>query len=438
MIKFDPEAEVLNNTIKATHPVIYRLLSEKGKKAYYPLKGTLQQSSDAKGKDINATIGMALEDDKTPMRLHTISDAVSLDPNAVFPYAPSFGLPKLRNIWQNLIKEKNPSCKGKITLPVVTSGITQGLSVAGYLFLDPGDELILPELYWGNYRLIFEHAYDTRLLNYNTFKGDDFDTEAFKTVLSNKQGKLNLLLNFPNNPTGYSPTYAIMEEIVATILESAEKGNEIVVFTDDAYFGLNYREGIFKESIFSKLADLHENILAVKIDGATKEDFTWGLRVGFITYASKGLNEDACRVLEHKTAGRVRGNISSASHLSQSLILQALSSSDYKEEKNKKFSILKGRFDRFRSVLAENEEKYSPFFTPMPNNSGYFMCIKLIDTIDPEDIRQILLKKYSTGILVTKNLLRIAFSSVAENNIPILFENIYEACRDYNRGIGLD
>ena len=429
MIQIDPEAELLNKTIRETHPVIFRLLSEKGKRIFFPRKGTIQQGSEAKGKDINATIGMAIEDDKTPMRLRAISDAVSLDPEVVFPYAPSYGIADLRKTWQNFIKEKNPSCKGRISLPVVTNGITHGLSVVGYLFIDPEEEIILPDLFWGNYRLIFEQPYNAVFHHYNTFYGDGFDTAALRTVLSKKKGKQILLLNFPHNPTGYTPTNEIIEEIVTSIHESAERGNEIVVFTDDAYFGLNYKEDIFKESIFSKLADLHENILVAKIDGATKEDYVWGFRVGFITYASKGISEEVCQTLENKTAGRIRGNISNASHLSQSLLLKALSSPDYKEDKREKYRILKARFDRVQDVLAKNEEKYAQFFSPLPNNSGYFMCVRLAGNLNPETVRQILLKNYSTGVLVTKNLLRIAFSSVAEKDIPGLFENIYNACK---------
>ena len=33
------------------------------------------------------------------------------------------------------------------------------------------------------------------------------------------------------------------------------------------------------------LAQAHENLLAIKVDGGTKEAFMWGLRVGFIVMA---------------------------------------------------------------------------------------------------------------------------------------------------------
>ena len=55
---------------------------------------------------------------------------------------------------------------------------------------------------------------------------------------------------------------------------------------DDAYFGLFYHLGgeSMTESLFGKLTGRHPNLLAVKLDGATKELFVWGLRCGFITF----------------------------------------------------------------------------------------------------------------------------------------------------------
>ena len=38
------------------------------------------------------------------------------------------------------------------------------------------------------------------------------------------------------------------------------------------------------------LVDLHPNVLGIKLDGATKEDYVWGFRVGFITFGFKGAN----------------------------------------------------------------------------------------------------------------------------------------------------
>ena len=72
--------------------------------------------------------------------------------------------------------------------------------------------------------------------------------------------------------------------ICKVIKDCAETGAKILICCDDAYFGLNYEENIETQSLFAYLADIHENVLAVKIDGPTKEDYVWGLRCGFLTF----------------------------------------------------------------------------------------------------------------------------------------------------------
>ena len=152
------------------------------------------------------------------------------------------------------------------------------------------------------------------------FKNNGFDAESFREKLVDVKGKTTILLNFPNNPTGYTPTNEEVGSIVDIIKEHASGGNQICVICDDAYFGLFYKNSVFQESLFSLLADLDENVLAIKVDGATKEHYVWGLRVGFVTYASKGISEEACRALELKTAGIVRGGISNVSNLSNPIL----------------------------------------------------------------------------------------------------------------------
>ena len=218
------------------------------------------------------------------------------------------------------------------------------------------------------------------------------------------------------------------DTVIQRLREAAEKGNKVIVIIDDAYFGLVYKDGIYKQSIFTELADLHENILAIKLDGATKEDYVWGLRVGFITYGIKGANKDLYKALENKTGGAVRGSISNSSNLSQSLVYHAFSEPKYWNEKKKKDTMLRKRFKEVDKVLRQHKE-YEEEFTPLPFNSGYFMCIKLKNK-DAEKIRQILLAKYDTGVIATGNMLRIAFSALKKELIPSIFENIYNACKN--------
>ncbi len=426
----NPQAEELNQVIRGKNPAIMEMLSEKGKNIFFPKKGILGQTADAKGRKINATIGAAIEDDKSPMRLKSLEVLLNISPDLAFPYAPSLGRPDIRKKWKEMIYEKNPSLAGAgISLPVVTNALTHALSIAGYMFLDPGDRVLVSDLFWGNYNLIFANAYGAVIEKFTLFKDNAFNLEAFKKAIEQMQGRKKvILLNFPNNPAGYTPTMEEARGIAGILRNEAESGSKLVVLTDDAYFGLVYEEGIERESVFAKLAGSHDNILAIKIDGPTKEDYVWGFRVGFITYGIKNGTKELYEALEAKTAGAVRGNISNACNLSQSLLMNAFSSPEYNLEKTGKYNILKARYAKVKQTLKAR--KFEEYFTPLPFNSGYFMCIKLKDGLDGEKIRQLLLNTYDTGIINLNNTIRIAFSSVAESDVETLFDNIFKACRD--------
>jgi aspartate/methionine/tyrosine aminotransferase len=74
----------------------------------------------------------------------------------VLPYAPSGGRPELRAKWRDELYRKNPSLAGRnVSLPLVTSGITHGLSLVADLFFGRGDVFLVPDKYWGNCNMIF-------------------------------------------------------------------------------------------------------------------------------------------------------------------------------------------------------------------------------------------------------------------------------------------
>lgn len=421
------QAIELNRLIAADCPAVLEMLSRKGRAIYFPKLGILSQSSEAAGKEINATIGIALEEDGSPMILPSIAVNCSLKAGEMVSYAPSPGRPDIRKIWKETLAKKNPSLSGKqFSLPVVTSALTHGLSMSAYLFCDEGDSFIVPDLYWENYDLIFSNGFGAELDCYPFFEGRGFNLAGLrKMLLTRKPSKKLVCLNFPNNPTGYAPTVKEVSEIANLLHEAAQAGNRLVVIVDDAYFGLVYENDIFRESIFGLLCDLHPNLLAIKLDGPTKEDYVWGFRVGFMTYGVKGGTTAVYGALEAKTASAIRGNISNSANISQSLLLKAYTAKTYENDKRQKYDVLRARYEAVRKILAGHPE-YEKYFTSMPFNSGYFMCLKM-KSIDPEKLRRVLLDKYSSGVIVMNNLVRIAFSSTPLAKLPKLFENIYKA-----------
>ena len=403
-------------------------LSPAGRRMYFPYGGILGQGAEAKSCEINATVGMAFEEDSSPLVMDCFRNAVKLDKRA-FLYAGSFGLPKLREKWRAMEFAKNPSLNGKtFSNPVVTNALTHGIRICAELFAGPRDTLVCPDLFWDNYELIFKEAVGCKVELFNTFKKGAFDADAMKKALLAPGKKKILILNFPNNPTGYTATLADAKKIVSAIKAVAAKGKKIVVLCDDAYFGLVYEKGVHGESLFAEFSDLHRNVLAVKLDGTTKEDYVWGLRVGFISFAFKGATADQLKALEAKAAGDVRSGISNVTSIGQHLAVRAFEDSGYAAQKREKFSVLKKRYNQIRVILKAHPE-YRKHFEPMPFNSGYFMCVKPIG-VDAEKVRRHLVEKYSVGTIVLSGLIRLAFSTVPMSKLDKLFASVDAAIAD--------
>ncbi len=85
-----------------------------------------------------------------------------MTPAELFPYAPSSGKPELRKRWLEKIKHDTPSLSVGTSLPIVTNALTHGLKLVGDMFLGKGDTLVLPDKFWGNYRLTFSVIGDAR------------------------------------------------------------------------------------------------------------------------------------------------------------------------------------------------------------------------------------------------------------------------------------
>ena len=421
-----PLAQELNETLSGTTPGC--LLSDLGTRLYFP-KGIIAQSGEAKklGKTANGTIGMTVIDG-TPAVLPSIQNIVpGMTPRELVAYAPTAGNADLRAFWKENIIKKNPSLKGKsFSLPVVVPGLTAGISYLADLFLDETKPLIAADPSWDNYVLIAEARRNAAFVQFTMFKDGKFNIEGLKQTMSEqaKSGSVRVLLNFPQNPSGYSLTAAEAQQVVAFIKQLADGGTKVMVWSDDAYFGLDYEADIEKQSLFAYLADLSPNVLAAKIDGPTKEDFVWGFRCGFITFGCKGMTEAQYDALVKKLMGAIRSSVSCSSTPPQSLLLRAYNDPETEKQKAAFRAVLERRYKLVKAFVSAHSSKT---IAPLPFNSGYFMAFHL-DGVDAEELRQKLLKECGIGtIAIDAQTLRVAFSSLEEDKIDIVYKAIYDA-----------
>ena len=411
-------------------------LSSLGRRIFFP-KGIIAQAAEAKKTArINATLGIAFKDGKPLILSPLLKQFSGLTVEEIVPYAPTAGIESFRNAWKTALLQKNPSLKDvNFSLPVVVPGITAGISLIADLFLDEDEVILAADPSWDNYNLIFSERRNAVLKGIPLFtvasggSAASLNLAAFEKAIKTEaaSGVVRIILNFPQNPTGYTPLKSEADALVAMIKECAENGASVLVVCDDAYFGLFYEENIIKESLFSRFANLHEKVLAVKIDGPTKEDYVWGLRTAFVSFASKGLNEASYGALEKKCMGLIRSSVSCSNTPAQNLALKTWGESAAAEDKKAFYALLHSRYLVVKQFIADNPAPAT--LEPLPFNSGYFMSFRCKENNAPggaEKLRNALLKQGIGTIALGDEYLRVTFAAIEEEEIPLVYTAIYE------------
>ncbi|MEM1205446.1 MAG: aminotransferase class I/II-fold pyridoxal phosphate-dependent enzyme, partial [Acidobacteriota bacterium] len=321
------------------------------------------------------------------------------------------------------------------SLPVVTCGLSHGLSLVADLFGGPGRKLALTTPFWGNYRQVFSLRTGVELVTEPAYGTDRrFDPKALRRALGAlPEGEPALALaNFPSNPGGYAPTAIERARLVEGLVAEAER-RPLAVICDDAYGGLAYAEDAPNSSIFWDLAGLHPNLVPIKIDGATKEFGFFGGRVGFLTFGAE-LEDEARQAIESKIASLVRSTLGSPVATSQMVLLRSLAGGEALAEVSEIRRIARERYGAVRPAL----EALDPgLLRLLPFNAGFFVLMELADGLglDPHVVRRHLIEKHDTGVVSSSpNYLRLAICSVAAEDLPETVRRIEQGVRELAGG----
>ena len=419
------DAERLNEQLRKTAPAAERSLSNLARRASFP-KGIPIQAAQAAHCEYRATIGQVTDRAGEPIPLPIMDDLLSdLDRRISFLYSPQGGTPALREAWRErlLADEKDV----EISLPMVTLALTHGVSLVADLFADEGVEVIVPNPCWGNYKGIFELRRGARLKSWDFFTSDGrLNIAGLKERLDATTGRSIVILNFPGNPTGYSPLKSEVEPLLKVLLDHKRP---TVVLCDDAYQGLVFEDDVNVRSLFFELTRRCDKnlMLPVKVDGATKELAFFGGRVGFLTF---GLNREVAAPLVEKARSIARATVSSPAGPSQAVVLAALKSAGIENEIEDIRALLGRRYRALRAAIPLIEHSG---FEAYPFNAGCFALVKAPSSVDVEQLRVYLIDQYSIGLvaLPTIGALRIAYCSMDEADIEPMLSRLSVALSAY-------
>jgi aspartate/methionine/tyrosine aminotransferase len=404
------DLEQLREPIVASSPALWAALSPLGRRLAFPPDIPFQ-AGQARGKRFNGTIGQVTDGAGRPLALPAIERALALADAArdrALLYSPVQGLPEVRAGWRHW-QRRSVSGDPPSTLPLVTVGLTHGLSLAADLFAGEGRAVAVPAPFWGNYRQTFAARTGARIVTAPAYRDGVFDPLSVTAALAAEPAgePAIAIVNLPSNPGGYMPD-AVERAALCAALEAEAEKRPLVVVCDDAYAGLVY-EDVPAGSLFWDLIGRHPQLLPLKIDGGTKEFSLFGGRVGFVTFPFAPDSEIAA-ALESKVKCLVRAVVGSPVATSQVLLQQALEASDVEAQVEAVRQRLARRYRELRRVLAAAA---GDLLRPLPFNAGCFALVELASGLDPEVVRRHLLEHHDTGLIaVQPRYLRIAFCSV--------------------------
>jgi len=264
--------------------------------------------------------------------------------------------------------------------------------------------------------------------------------------VSKVQEKIVIIINFPNNPTGYTPTFDEAKELIDLIREIYSTLKKPIIFiVDDAYESYVYNDENINISLFYDLHQLDEDIIPIKLDGITKELLMYGGRIGFITIGIKPnwtKNNDESEILkkeiENKLEGMNRSTVSNCNHFYQVITQRMFIEKGIDQiitDLDKVKNLLK---ERYKEINSELQKIDNPNISIDPNSGGFFIFINLNrDKIKATEFADHLLKKYKVGVIpiekVNENIngIRIAYCSIDKRQIPELISRINSALKDF-------
>ena len=439
-------------------------LSEWGRKIYLP-QGIFYWSGRAKKEaEVNATLGAAAarmrdlveggDDSKVTCFIPFLAEMFpDIHPNDVFPYVPILGKPSFRWSWRDwIIAKGGKAAEGKadlFSLPMTTSGITGGLFTMIRLLVDPGERIVSPDLRWGNYDSIVKLNLGLDFEDFPTFADGGFNLSGMREAVFEvwkDHPKATLILNFPNNPTGYTPSHEEAEAIRDILVDAVrESGKKLTVLCDDAYEGYVYDGKGIARSVFYDFLGRSPNLFPIKLDGATKEFLFYGGRLGMITFGFhpawlKGIDPaELQKEIDTKVGGIVRTTVSNCCHITQTVVERALANMEkILAERQITVDILAER----ATILKEMAAGYDPDEAELlPCNGGFFGFIS-IKGVSATQVAEVLLTKYKIAVVPTEkpdkgiNGIRFAFCGVPTEDMRRACEAIPLAIRDAQEGNG--
>jgi aspartate/methionine/tyrosine aminotransferase len=268
-------------------------------------------------------------------------------------YLPTTGLPRLRQLAAEKMRNKNGIPIGHDDEVLITNGGTHGIYAVMHALLEPGDEVIVPDPEWPPTMAIVKAAGGVAVaVPLHEKLGWRWDLDELERAITPKTRVL--YLNSPNNPSGGILTRADIERLAAIARE-----RDLWVISDEAYEDILYTG---EHVSIASLPDMYQR--TIPIYTMSKSYAVTGVRVGYFAIPDKALRARATKVVLYTTS-----NVSS---VAQYGAIGALEGSQ--ECINEFRHELKGRRDFFYEGLRESAPG---MFSGTPPDGAFYAFVKI-------------------------------------------------------------
>ena len=309
-------------------------------------------------------------------------------------YTSNWGILELREEIAKLFKNRYGLSYNPEDEVMVTVGVSEAIGIVMTTFLNPGDEVLIPDPAYLAYPACVSLAHGKPVLV------PTYGENEFKLTVEELEKKVTpktkaLLIGYPNNPTGTVMDRESLEQVAAFA-----KKHDLIVIADEIYCDLTY-DG--SHTCFASLPDMRERTIVM--NGFSKSYAMTGMRIGYICAPKEAL-EEIYKVHQYE--------ILCASTTSQYGALEALRSCDddvkamFEEYKARREIIYQGLLDMGLPVF---KPKGAFYIFPDISSTG----------MDDEEFCDRLLREEKVGVVPGtcfgpqgKNHVRISYAASRE------------------------
>ncbi|TGE25899.1 pyridoxal phosphate-dependent aminotransferase [Hymenobacter aquaticus] len=273
----------------------------------------------------------------------------------VLEYSPTAGYPSYRRKLADYYRNVGISVTADDIL--VTAGGSEAIFFALMSCLNPDDELIVPEPFYGAYTA-FSVATGVRIVPVTSYLSEGFalpPIEEFEQRITSRTKAL--LLCTPNNPTGYVYSRAELEQLKDLCVR-----HDLYLLSDEAYREFCY-DGDYVSAMHLEGADDH----IVVLDTISKRYSACGARIGAFVTKNKALQQAAFKFAQMRV---------SPPGLAQ-LLAEAAS-----ELPLNYFDVTKAEYQARRDLMVRRLRAMPGVECPVPGGAFYVMARLPVDSCE--------------------------------------------------------